>query len=355
MRGSDILVLNGRETLALLTGREAEVMEAVSAAYVAHARQQSSLPHSTFLRFPDNPRNRIIALPSYLGGEFAVAGMKWISSFPGNLEKGIERASAAMILNSTKTGQAEALLEGSVISAKRTAASAALAARVLHGRKETPRVGLVGAGRINYEIVRFLRAVYPELRDLVVYDLYEARARQFGRKCVEMFEGVRFKTATDLATVLKSSTLLSFATTTLSPYLSDLSACAEGTTLLHVSLRDLGPEAILSADNVVDDIDHVCRAETSVHLAEQSAGDRSFIRGSLAEVMSGDAPPKADAKAVTVFSPFGLGILDIAVGKLVCELARAQNSGQLIESFQPDLWLEERPAYAHAATPAAQV
>lgn len=340
MRDGDILILKGGEVLSLLSGQEQEIIGVVRNAYETHAQEDTSLPHSTFLRFPDNPRNRIIALPSYLGGKFAVAGMKWISSFPGNLDLGVERASAAMILNSTQTGRLEAIVEGSVISAKRTAASAALAAQVLH-RAEVTRAGLIGTGRINFEIVRFLRVVYPELSHFVVFDLSDARAAQFARKCESMFEGVTIEPVKDLEAVLKSSSLLSFATTTLTPYLSDLSVCAPATTILHVSLRDLTAEAILASDNVVDDVDHVCRAETSAHLAEQFTGDRRFIRGTLAEVINGTAPAKKNANDITVFSPFGLGILDIAIGKFVCDRAQAQNTGTFLDSFPADSWLEE--------------
>jgi ornithine cyclodeaminase len=337
----EILIVRGEEAVSALKGQETRVMELVREAYEAQLRGNTALPQSSFLRFPEpgRERNRIIALPAYLGEGFDMAGIKWISSFPGNLERGIERASAALILNDAETGRPLALLESSVISAARTAASAALAAGVLHRNRDLTRCGLIGCGLINHEITRYLLAVFPRLETLVLHDSDPERAALFGRQCQRLSPRLRAEVAERVEDVLAEE-LVSFATTAGTPHISDVSMCPPGATLLHISLRDLAPEVILAADNVVDDVDHVCRAQTSIHLTEMQTGNRDFVRCTLAEITSGTAAARPDPERITVFSPFGLGILDIAVGQLVYTRVRDAGGGLRVDSFFPRPWLD---------------
>jgi ornithine cyclodeaminase len=351
----EMLIVCGNQVASLLEGRESRIMGLVRQAYEAHERGESALPHSSFLRFPraGQERDRIIALPAYLGDGFGVAGIKWIASFPGNVERGIDRASAALILNSTETGRPTAFLESSVISAKRTAASAALGASVLHADPSPREIGLIGCGLINFEIVRFLLAVFPGVATLVAYDTDPARAQHFGARCRRLSPGLATVVARSSAEVLARTALVSFATTAATPHIHDVSMCPPGATLLHISLRDLSPEVILASDNVVDDADHVCRAQTSVHLAEERVGHRGFIRTSLAGITSGAAAPRASPDGISVFSPFGLGVLDLAVGQLVDVLAREQKVGIRLGSFAPRAWAEMAEGEADAPVEAA--
>lgn len=338
MFDGDILILRGSEISSLLENREEEIINAVKSAYVAHGRGQTSLPRSNFLRFPGENKNRIIALPAYIGDGFQMAGIKWIASFPGNLEQGLDRASAVMILNSCETGRPQAILEGSIISAKRTAASAALAARTIRQNRETTTAGIIGCGVINFQIVQFLLTACPQIKEVVIFDLSDSRMQYFKDNCQRKFDGLTIKFAADIEAVFSSCQLVSFATTAVVPHVSDLSACAPGTTILHVSLRDLDPELILANDNVVDDVEHVCQAQTSVHLAEQRIGSRDFIRCTLADILNGNDPSTVDPEGITIFSPFGMGVLDLALAKLAYEQSSQNGMGTTVKSFLPAAW-----------------
>jgi 2,3-diaminopropionate biosynthesis protein SbnB len=332
-----MLILKGGEVDRLLAGKERDLIDIVRQAYQAHARGNTSLPHSTFLRFRENQKNRIIALPAYIGDGFDVAGIKWVSSFPGNLDSGLDRASAVLVLNSMTTGRPFAIMEGSIISAKRTAASAAVAAECLLEDKNIDELAIVGCGLISHEILRFLRAAVPTIRKLLLYDLNIERARHFKRASADLVDRIEIFDSIDA--ILQRAKLISFATTAARPHVLH-AAFSNGALILHISLRDLSPEVILSARNIVDDADHVSREQTSIHLAEQLVGNRSFISCSIGDILIGKCIPDDKRRSLTIFSPFGLGILDIAVGGYIYQLGSEAGVGTLIESFLPRPWAE---------------
>ncbi|MGV9451902.1 2,3-diaminopropionate biosynthesis protein SbnB [Streptomyces sp. NPDC003635] len=329
-----MLILRRADVTDVLSGRETEIIDLVAETYRLHDEGLTSLPHSTFLRFPEerHARDRIIGLPAYRGGERPVAGMKWISSFPGNVSAGTERASAAVVLNSLDTGHPVALVEGSVISARRTAASAALAARELTAGNPPASVLLIGCGVINREILRFLAAALPGLTEAALYDTDPARAEAFAEQCREVAPDVKAYPVTDLAAALGAHRLVSLATTAATPHM-DLADCGPDTTVLHVSLRDLTAQTILGAVNVVDDTDHVCRERTSLDLAQQAVGHRDFVAAPIGALLRGTAELRREAGTPVVFSPFGLGVLDIALAEFVREEAARRGLGTRVEDF----------------------
>jgi ornithine cyclodeaminase len=334
MSSKGLAVIGAPEIEAALKGRETLVLEAVQKAYETHARGASSLPHSSFLRFPDSEKDRIICLPAYLGEDYQLAGVKWIASMPDNVARGMERASAVIILNDRVTGRPKAVMEGSIISKQRTAASAALASKVL-APGEPDAIGFVGCGPINATVAQFLAVTWPNVKRFMVFDLDPGRAEVFSEAAHVLAPGVQFTTAQSLQALLGACPMVAFATTAIKPYLDDLDACPPGATILHVSLRDLSADAILSNYNIVDDLDHVNRAATSIHLASERVGHTDFIHSSLGDLLLGNTQlPERDERKI-IFSPFGLGVLDLAVADLAQDKIAKSGSGTIVESFLP--------------------
>src|ERR1051326_8947975 len=122
--GFDLSIINGKTVFDIIHAHQGDCIQIVRDAYLAHARGKPVNPDSYFRRFPEKPDCRIIALPAYLGSSFGVAGLKWIASYPAHIQRGFPRASAVLVLNNYETGYPFAILESSIISAARTAASA---------------------------------------------------------------------------------------------------------------------------------------------------------------------------------------------------------------------------------------
>ncbi|WP_326668636.1 MULTISPECIES: 2,3-diaminopropionate biosynthesis protein SbnB [unclassified Streptomyces] len=320
-------VIPGEQVAAALHGQEKQVTELVEAAYRIHGEGLTVNPDSYFLRFPDRPSSRIIALPASVGGEVNVHGIKWISSFPENVEAGIPRASAVLVLNDTETGYPFACLESSIISAARTAASAALAACAIADRRgaRPRRVGFVGTGLIARYLHTYLTANGMEFDEVGVHDLRREHAEGFRGYLRRAEPGTAVTVHDSVDSLLPWADLIVLATVAGEPHILDPGMFAHNPLVLHVSLRDLGPEIILGSCNVVDDIDHCLKANTSPHLAEQRTGNRDFLDGTLYDVLEGRVVPPADKPVV--FSPFGLGVLDMAVAKHVYDTVT--DSGEL--------------------------
>jgi 2,3-diaminopropionate biosynthesis protein SbnB len=329
----DLSIINGKTVFDIIRAHRGECIDVVRDAYLAYADGHAVNPDSNFLRFPEKPDCRIIALPAFVGNGFGVAGLKWIASYPGNVQRGFPRASAVLVLNSYETGYPFAILESSIISAARTAASAVLAADWLNGGGRSRRaqsLGIVGTGFIARYVYDFLVDTGWAIKEVRLYDKSPAESEKFKNTACRLEHHRSVTVVPHVADLLSVSDLIVFTTVASAPHI-DTWLFHHNPLVLHLSLRDLAPEIVLRCQNVVDDVEHVMKANTSLHLTEQRAGNRGFVTGTLAEIMLGRR--SVDRSRPIVFSPFGLGILDVAVGKWVYDQAVAAGRERRVTDF----------------------
>ncbi len=325
-------VISGSQVQQVLQGREKEIVALVEDTYRLHGAGQSVNPPSYFLRFPDRPSARIIALPASIGGPAPVDGLKWVSSFPDNVAAGVPRASAVLILNDHETGYPLACLEGSIISATRTAASATLAADWLSRDRQRPRrIGFFGTGLIARYIHTFLDGAGWSFDEIGVHDVSADSASGFRGYLERTDVTARITVYERPEHLIRSSEMVVFTTVASVPHVTDVSWFAHNPVVLNVSLRDLAPQILLASTNILDDIEHCMKADTSPHLAEQLTGNRDFLDGTLDDVMAGRVSVPTDQPVV--FSPFGLGVLDLAVGKYVYDEVARSGELRIVDDF----------------------
>lgn len=303
----------------ILDGSVAAAKELVRAVYVEAAAGGIVNPPSLFLRPEAGRPERFIALPAALREPAPAVGIKWIGSFPGNLDGGLPRASAVIVLNDPQTGFPIACLEGAVISATRTALSAVVAAETLAGRRETGRLAVIGAGIISRRTVAMLLASGWRLGEVAVFDPRVDQAEQLVREV-----GESGRVATSPSAAVAGADLVLIATTATTPWFDDPALTQPGVTVLHLSLRDITAGTMAACDHVVDDPTHAAREGTSLELAIREAGLAPEAVRPIGSLLSGEALPRDPGRSV-IYSPFGLGSLDVALAHFVLERARARD------------------------------
>lgn len=327
------LIITAQQVNDILSNHHDDIYELVKKVYIQHEEKETTNPPSYFLRFPDKPKSRIIALPAAIKNNPRVAGIKWIASNPDNFKEGLERASAVIILNNYDTGYPYACLEGSAISAIRTSYSAAAAAGSFIQHKKAETVGVMGTGRIAFNILKCLDLNQWDIETLLLYDTLDTRVDDFIKLLSK--NNIRFSRVAQKVTnknkLLKESALVIFTTTAAEPHVSDINLLKKEAVLLNISLRDLSPEVIINSNNIVDDIEHVLQAKTSPHLTQEKYKTEAFINGTIGDFLRGSID--LDKNKVTVFSPMGLGVLDIAISDFVYEKLKDQESTIKINNF----------------------
>ena len=323
-------VVPGSAVKHVIEGNRKTIFNAVEAAYRLHAAGGTVNPDSNFLRYPDKPSARIIALPAHLGGSIQKSGIKWISSFPENRASNLARASAVLILNDATTGYALGCIEASLISATRTAASAALAVEHISPNPFEGTLGIIGTGVVARTTVEWLLFRNWKFREIGLYDVDPTEAEHFSTWLRDQ-HNLKAQIRSHLEDALSDASLILFTTTALDPYLADEKLLTHAPTIIHLSLRDICVNVILASQNIVDDVDHCLTARTSLHLTEMAVGNRDFVSGNLVDVLENRF--KLDPDRPRIFTPFGLGVLDVAVGSFVLEAAQSAGTAIAVPDF----------------------
>ncbi|MCT6700351.1 2,3-diaminopropionate biosynthesis protein SbnB [Rheinheimera sp. 4Y26] len=331
MVSNSFRILGRQDIQQIITKSYPALEQLICDLYRQHHQGKTINPDSYFLRFPEQPQNRIIALPAHLAEAPAVSGIKWISSFPDNIRLGLQRASATLILNDGATGFPFACLEAGLISAVRTTISAVAALGYLKpGPRHINCLAIIGCGFIAKHLTDSLFALGWTVGRLKLYDLDHSYATALQSVLNAGAQG-QAEVVTSLAAAMDNADVIVTTTTAAQPYISDAGLLQHNPVVLNISLRDFSAELMSQANNITDDIQHCLKANTSLHLAYQQLGHHDFIHGHFGDLLSGNLQLQPDRP--TIFSPFGLGVLDVAVGRYVYDEACRLNLGTVIDDF----------------------
>ena len=278
-----------------------DAYHAVRDAFVAHARGEWTMQPKLYVT--NYPAGDFRAMPA-LGGGYAL--LKWVTSFPGNPDRGLPTVTGLVLLSDAETGMLAAVLDAGAVTALRTGAAAVIAADAL-GRADAGGTAVVGAGVNGAAAARTFAALG---RSVTVWDVDAGRAAAVADEV-----GGRVASNRDAA-------LASDVVVTVTPGREVLFGPGSLRAGQHVSL--MGADGPGKAEIAVEELargrlfcDEWEQASHGGELAAAVASD-TVQREDVTElglVLTGQAPGRRSADDVTLFDSTGLAIQDLAIAR----------------------------------------
>lgn len=297
-----------------------EIISAVEAMFREKAKGCVEMPPKVGIHTA--PDAFIHAMPAAIS-TLRAAGMKWVGGYPANSQRGLPYITGLLILNHYETGIPLALMDCTWITAQRTGAATALAAKYL-ARPDAKTVGILGCGvqgRSNLEalLLRF------SLQRVFAYDTHVERAKRYAREMQSQF-GIEVEQVSEPQEAVIDSHIVVTAGPILHKPHGTIQAgwLREGAFASLVDFDSYWSPAALAEVNkfCTDDIAQMNHYRDLGYFRHTPP-----IHADLAELVTGFKPGRENPDERTMACNLGLALDDIAVAPLIYERALAKGMG----------------------------
>lgn len=320
-----MLVLDREAVAASLSYRDC--IEALEPAMRAVSAGLTIMPLRQYLSIPGT-ETKFTLMPGFTA-EPGCFGVKIVSKAPRAPGSALGSHVGAVMVFSPDDGVPVALLDGSEVTAIRTAAASALATRVL-ARADSRCLALVGCGLQARHHVAALLEVRP-LDRILVWGRDRGRADRFIRD-LDVPAGISVTTASSVAEACDAADIVTTVTSSREPIL-------RGAWLLRGTHVNLVGAAVREAAEA--DVETVRRARFFVDYREsamaqagellnaisQKVVDESHVAGEIGEVLAGRIPGRRSADEITVYKSLGVAAQDLAAGWRAWRQAQQRSLG----------------------------
>jgi ornithine cyclodeaminase/alanine dehydrogenase-like protein (mu-crystallin family) len=317
----EILYLSRQDVEAVAPAME-EIIELLAIAFREKGEGRTQMPPKMDL----HPREDcfIHSMPAFIQGMEA-AGLKWIAGYPTNREKDLPYINGLLILNDPATGVPLAVMDATWITAERTGAATALAARHL-ARVDSSTLAVLGCGVQGRSNLRALRCVLPRLRKVRAYDIHPDRTERYISEMSRAYPTVEFTAASSPRAAVEGADII----VTAGPILREPRPVIEAAWIKSGSFicpLDYGsyvkPEVFQKANKVLtDDAAQMLDPRSACYFPELPA-----LYGDLGEVVAGKKAGRENDAERIICANLGLAIDDVAVGNEVLRRARLAGRG----------------------------
>jgi 2,3-diaminopropionate biosynthesis protein SbnB len=335
--GSPRVLYLSRRDVAAVGGAASELyVRSLRDALTAHADGRTVQPLKPYLRTDaanGHVADRIIAMPAYVGDP-GVSGLKWIGSRHDNPQAaGLERASAVIVLNDPRTNYPVAILEGSLISAWRTAGVTCLAVEHL-ARRGFGDVALVGCGVIGRTHALALLEQFEQIRAIHLFDARPDAARDLAALLAAQRRDLAVRVAASAEDAVRAGDVVVACTVTDRPYIP-FAWLGRGALVCNVSIMDVHRDVFLRADKVVVDDWDQCNRERKLlnELVLDGSFSRERLHAELGEVICGRRPGREADGEIILLNPMGIAVEDVACAAEVYLRARRRGVGTWLDLY----------------------
>ena len=286
------------------------------------------LRHHHEIHLAGRPDATLLLMPAWSasapGAETAgpYAGIKLITVFPDNAQRGVPAIQGAYLLLSTTTGEPLALIDAPALTAWRTAAASALASRAL-ARPDASRLVMVGAGVLAPYLIRAHASVRP-IRQVTIWNRSRPRAEAVKAGFEAAGSGLHIAVADDLEKAVGAADIVSVATLSHTPVIKGAwlpkGVHVDCVGAYRPTMRESDDDVVRRSRIWVDTwIGGLKEAGDIVMPLEAGVIRRDAILGDLHDLARGKCPRRETADEITFFKSVGASIEDLAAAIAVYE------------------------------------
>ena len=324
---SEVRILGRDEVRRLLTMKDC--VEVMDRALRTTARRELMNPLRSILPLPTETPGFLGYMPGWLGDP-QVFGAKLVSVFPGNHALGLSSHLGIVIIFETETGQPTAIMDGSAVTAIRTAAASGAATRAL-AREDASTLTILGYGEQAREHVAAMAAVRP-IRRVIIWGRSYDKAKAFAEAEKGLAPDASFEAAETIEQAVAPADIICTTTAAKEPILKG-AWVRPGTHINAVGasrpdVAEVDSDLVAKSRYYVDFIPSA-EAEAAQYrtaLAEGAIAE-DHILGEVGAVLNGDAPGRQSADDITFYESLGFAAEDLATASFVLDRAKEQGVG----------------------------
>ena len=325
---SEIIMLSQKEVRSCLPMGEA--IRAVREAYIAFATGRVKMP--AVMHLDVSQYNGEIDIKSGYIEDLGLIGTKIASGFYENYKLGLPPGIAVIILMDLKTSIPVAIMDGTYVTAYRTGAAGAVAAKVL-ARKDSKKIGVVGAGTQARMQILALREVFS-LKEIKVWDINTTLRDKYVEEMSEQIK-IQIEPVEDIRDAVIEADIIVTVTPSKKALVME-EWIQEGVHINAIGAdgpgkQELDPFIVKRADKVVVDSLNQCRIIGEIqHALADGLINEDDVYAEIGQILIGEKEGRENSEEITLFDATGLAVQDIAAANIVFKQAKEKRIGRVI-------------------------